>query len=41
VTDYTGIGDVAIFRARDGYASPSIILTRAAPGDTFGAKIAR
>jgi hypothetical protein len=41
-TDYHGMSDVAIFRGRDGYASsPSLVLSGAAPGDFFGAKIGR
>ena len=41
VTDYHGMGEVAIFPGSGGYASPSLILSGGAPGDFFGAKIAR
>ncbi|HEY7376933.1 MAG TPA: FG-GAP-like repeat-containing protein [Polyangia bacterium] len=41
-TDYHGMSDVAIFRGQDGYASsPSLVLSGAAPGDFFGAKLGR
>jgi hypothetical protein len=41
VTDYHGMGEVAIFPGSGGYGSPSLILSGAAPQDFFGAKIAR
>ena len=41
VTDSSGKGEVAIFRGSDGYAAPSLVLSGEAPGDFFGAKIAR
>jgi hypothetical protein len=41
VTDYTGMGEVAIFPGSGGYAAPSVILSGKAPQDLFGAKVAR
>jgi hypothetical protein len=40
-TDYMGVGEVAIFSGSGGYATPSLVLSGATPGDFFGAKIAR
>jgi hypothetical protein len=41
VTDYQGMGEVAIHRGSSGYATPAMVLSGAAPRDAFGAKIGR
>jgi hypothetical protein len=41
VTDYQGVGQVAIYPGSGGYTTAALTLSGAAPGDSFGAKIAR
>jgi hypothetical protein len=41
ITNYQGRGEVAIYRGSAGFAAPALVLTGAAAGDAFGAKIGR
>jgi hypothetical protein len=41
VTNYAGMGEVAIHRGSNGYSTPSLVLSGSAARDAFGAKIGR